>query len=269
MPGVQKNRADMITDIVSNIYNNIIKFITGDNVQQRLLNLESSVPNILSDKDAANGYVGLDANGQMLQAYVSQTVTKAFMDTLVAANQVVPNKVYRISNAATTRSLIVRGATTSTLYAYATDTTTGESGIYTLSTDKFVTGNIIPFKKSLSAANLLAGGDFDITELPAPGAGYAWKVIDSELKYTFNSVAYDNLDISVQSETGRSQFSILAAETSAYSGNHFGNLVMQNPIDDGDQTIVKENEKMIVQLSTSTVGNGTAIVYGAARLITL
>jgi hypothetical protein len=77
------------------------------------------------------------------------------------------------------------------------------------------------------------------------------------------------LDISVQSETGRSQFSILAAQTSAYSGNHFGNLVMQDPLNDGDQTIVKENEKMIIQISTSTVGNGTAIVYGAARLITL
>jgi hypothetical protein len=130
-------------------------------------------------------------------------------------------------------------------------------------------GTYVPFKLELTTANLLAGGDFDITELPAPGAGFAWKVIDCEMEYTFNSVAFDNLDISVQSESGRSQFSILAAQTSAYSGNHFGNLVMQNPLDDGDQTIVVENEKMIAQLSTSTVGNGSIIIYGMARKITL
>ena len=47
----QKNRANMLTDIVSNIFNNLINFITGQNAQDRFVNLLDSSPNILSDKN--------------------------------------------------------------------------------------------------------------------------------------------------------------------------------------------------------------------------
>lgn len=259
----------MITDIVSNIYNNIIKFITGDNVQQRLLNLESSVPNILSDKDAANGYVGLDANGQMSQSYVTQTVTKSFMDTLVATSGVVANKTYRITGAATTRSLLVRGATTTTLYPFATDTATGETGVYNLSTDKFIPGGIVSFKKSLSNANLLAGGEFDITELPAPGAGYAWEYLSGSVKSTGMGTAFDGTPtITLITEGSRSQFTddgnFLSVGT-----DYFATLERTTIVGNLGNSIIENTKGQVSIDAASAVGDGSIVIYGTARLITL
>ena len=270
MPGVQKNRANMITDITSNIYNNIIKFITGDNVQQRLLNLEVSVPNILSDKDAVNGYVGLDANGQMLQTYVAQTLTKAAMDALVAANSVVTNKLYRISNAATTRSLLVRGATSATLFAAATDTGTGETGIYNLTTNKFIPGGLVVFKRSLSNANLLAGGFFDIDELPAPGAGYAWVIIEASAKLTGAGTPFDGAPaIGIITETAaESQFTDNVFFLSSGS-NIWAKFLIRDITIDNLTTIVENKKVQVLITPSSTVGDGTLTIYGSARLITL
>jgi hypothetical protein len=270
MPGVQKNRANMITDITSNIYNNIIKFITGDNVQQRLLNFEISVPNILSDKDAANGYVGLDSNGQMLQTYVAQTLTKAAMDALVVANSVVTNKLYRISNAATTRSLLVRGATSATLFAAATDTGTGETGIYNLTTNKFIPGGLVVFKRSLSNANLLAGGSFDIDELPAPGAGYAWEIVTASGKTTGAGTPFDGAPaISIVTETAVEGQFFDGGEILGLVYNTFAKLKIRDIVVDPLITIVENKKVQVLIIPSSTAGDGTLTIYGSARLITL
>ncbi len=62
----QKNRVNMLADIVTNIYTNIVNFITGNNAQERLINLLDSTPNILSDKNQADGYVGTNASNMKI-----------------------------------------------------------------------------------------------------------------------------------------------------------------------------------------------------------
>jgi hypothetical protein len=67
----------MLTDIVSNIYNNLINFITGQNAQDRFVNLLDSSPNILSDASQPNGYVSTDANNEMLSSYYDEEISRA------------------------------------------------------------------------------------------------------------------------------------------------------------------------------------------------
>ena len=88
----QKNRANMLTDIVSNIYNNLINFITGQNAQDRFVNLLDSSPNILSDKDQASGYVGTDANNEMLSGYYIEQLSVVAAQTLISGSDLVSLK---------------------------------------------------------------------------------------------------------------------------------------------------------------------------------
>lgn len=50
MPGVQKNRADLITDTAARIYQNSIGAVTGANTQQELLDFIASLLNLVDDK---------------------------------------------------------------------------------------------------------------------------------------------------------------------------------------------------------------------------
>jgi hypothetical protein len=128
------------------------------------------------------------------------------------------------------------------------------------------TVGIVKFKTVLTSANIIAGGNFDITELPAPGVGYAWEIISCSQKLTGQTVGYDGSPtVNVIANGGiRQQYNddgaILSAgadtwtflERSFYSQN------------------VYENTKMIVNITPlSTRGNGTLTIYGTARIITL
>jgi len=125
--------------------------------------------------------------------------------------------------------------------------------------------DLVTFKLSLSAAQLLSGGNFDITELAAPGAGYAWEVIAASEKYTYGTVAYDNLTIRIKTNNASSfQFNDGAVFT-AYVFNDFAMLDRESV---SPKQLV-ENEKVFVVVGTSTTGNGTLIVYGTARKIAL
>jgi hypothetical protein len=65
-------------------------------------------------------------------------LTKTAMDGLVSASQVSSYKLYLITNAdSSTRRLLVKGLTTTTLEDTAIDMSTGEVGTYVLSTDTF------------------------------------------------------------------------------------------------------------------------------------
>lgn len=134
----QKNRANMLTDIVSNIYNNLINFITGQNAQDRFVNLLDSSPNILSDASQANGYVSTDANNEMFSSYYDEEISRADLITDLTANLAVGGKFYRINDAVgSTITLLVIAESNINLYSIGTDITTGEQGTYDITTDVF------------------------------------------------------------------------------------------------------------------------------------
>ena len=136
----QKNRANMLTDIVSNIYNNLINFITGQNAQDRFVNLLDSSPNILSDKDQASGYVGTDANNEMLSGYYIEQLSVVAAQTLIAGSDLVSLKAYILDDADAGNRIIkvlAAGGVTNQFYQYGIDATTGEIGTYDITTDVF------------------------------------------------------------------------------------------------------------------------------------
>jgi len=134
----QKNRAQMLTDITTNIFNNVINFITGQNAQDRLVNLLDSSPNIISDKDQADGYVGLDANGNMFSSYYNENISRADLVTLLTTNTAIGYKLYQVNDAVgATKILLVIADSNITLYPFAIDLTTAEIGTYNINTDTF------------------------------------------------------------------------------------------------------------------------------------
>ena len=134
----QKNRANMLTDIVSNIYNNLINFITGQNAQDRFVNLLDSSPNILSDKDQASGYVGTDANNEIFSSYYDEEISRTDLITDLTANLAVGGKFYRINDAVgSTITLLVIAESNINLYSIGTNIATGEQGTYDITTDVF------------------------------------------------------------------------------------------------------------------------------------
>lgn len=134
----QKNRAQMLTDITTNIFNNVINFITGQNAQDRLVNLLDSSPNIISDKDQPNGYVGLDAVGSMFSSYYNENISRADLVTLLTTNTAVGYKLYQVNDAVgATKILLVIADSNITLYPFAIDLNTAEIGTYDINTDTF------------------------------------------------------------------------------------------------------------------------------------
>jgi hypothetical protein len=134
----QKNRANMLTDIVSNIFNNLINFITGQNAQDRFVNLLDSSPNILSDKDQANGYVGVGPTLEIFSSYYDEEISRTDLITELTANLAVGGKFYRINDAVgSTITLLVIAESNLNLYSIGTDITTGEQGTYDITTDVF------------------------------------------------------------------------------------------------------------------------------------
>jgi hypothetical protein len=128
----------MLTDIVSNIYNNLINFITGQNAQDRFVNLLDSSPNILSDASQANGYVSTDANNEMFSSYYDEEISRADLISDLTANLAVGGKFYRINDAVgSTITLLVIAESNINLYSIGTDITTGEQGTYDITTDVF------------------------------------------------------------------------------------------------------------------------------------
>lgn len=128
----------MLVDITSNIFNNVINYITGQNAQDRFVNLLDSSPNIISDKDQADGYVGLDANANMFSAYYNENISRADLQTLLTNNLAVGYKFYQVNDAdGAARILLVMADSNITLYPFALDLVTSEIGTYDITTDTF------------------------------------------------------------------------------------------------------------------------------------
>jgi len=165
----QKNRANMLTDIVSNIYNNLINFITGQNAQDRFVNLLDSSPNILSDASQPNGYVSTDANNEMFSSYYDEEISRADLITDLTANLAVGGKFYRINDAVgSTITLLVTAESNINLYPFGIDATTGEIGTYDITTDVFspIVSSAQTLAQTLILGNTSGANDieFDATQ---------------------------------------------------------------------------------------------------------
>jgi hypothetical protein len=165
----QKNRANMLTDIVSNIYNNLINFITGQNAQDRFVNLLDSSPNILSDKDQTDGYVGTDSNNEMLSIYYNENDSRANIITKSVAGLLVANKFYQINDAVGgTIALQVCAENALILHNFAIDVQTGEIGTYDITTDVFspIVSSAQTLAQTLILGNTSGANDieFDATQ---------------------------------------------------------------------------------------------------------
>lgn len=167
----QKNRANMLTDIVNNIYNNLVNFITGQNAQDRFVNLLDSSPNILSDKDQPNGYVGTNSENEMLSAYYNEEKTRTETLSAMGSGELVPNKFYQVSDAVgATKLLQVCAESAFILFDFALDVNTGETGVYDINTDVFtaIAGSGNTTTTPITAAALLAlqtGSDLSTTTI--------------------------------------------------------------------------------------------------------
>ena len=166
----QKNRANMLTDIVTNIFNNIINYITGQNAQDRFVNLLDSTPNILSDKDQADGYVGTDVNNEMVSTYYNENDSRANIITMMGLGELVGSKFYQVNDAdGGTRTLQVCAENALILHNFAIDVQTGETGDYDINTDVFtpiVVSGTPTLSQVLTAGNTSGANDieFDATQ---------------------------------------------------------------------------------------------------------
>ena len=127
---------------------------------------------------------------------------------------------------------------------------------------------LIPYKQSITAAQCLSlfTTPVDITDLPAPGLGYAWEIVSASLSYTFVSVDYDFSGLLVSTSTA-------AVEQYNFTTPNVAADVFQRGIfidGVGANTSVVNNKKMTFYSDIDpTVGDGTFIVYGTARKITI
>lgn len=131
---------------------------------------------------------------------------------------------------------------------------------------------IIPFKQTLSAlqCDTLSTVPVDITDLPAPGAGFAWELLSVTVKYIFNTVDYDFASIYIATDgiPGAQGYYNYAA-TAASEGIISRGLIVDATLSQQDATVI-DNAKMVVFSNADpTVGDGSFVIYGTARLIEL
>jgi hypothetical protein len=197
----QKNRANMLTDIVSNIYNNLINFITGQNAQDRFVNLLDSSPNILSDASQANGYVSTDANNEMFSSYYDEEISRADLISDLTANLAVGGKFYRINDAVgSTITLLVIAESNINLYSIGTDITTGEQGTYDITTDVFTP--------------IVVSGTPDLQQVTDVGFTTTNKIASSNGAGSATVLNNGNIDIATGDETVTIEASLV---TTAYN----------------------------------------------------
>jgi hypothetical protein len=206
----QKNRANMLTDIVSNIYNNLINFITGQNAQDRFVNLLDSSPNILSDASQPNGYVSTDANNEMFSSYYDEEISRADLITDLTANLAVGGKFYRINDAVgSTITLLVIAESNINLYPFGIDATTGEVGVYDITTDVFspIVSSAQTLSDTLILGNTSGANDiqFDATQglLFANASRLREGTIDAGLGGAKGVAQVCSLDYELKWEAGR------------------------------------------------------------------
>jgi hypothetical protein len=195
-------------------------------------------------------------------------LNNAALVALGGASGISDTTFYVVTDASAGR-LLTKGKTTTTIEDGVLNLTTGESGVYDLSTDKFYP-LVQNFEKSLTAVNIKAAGYFDITELPAVSGAY-WRIEQADVRLTGATTPYDGtpkISITINGASA-GQFaddrSILAGGT-----DFFGKLLPAEILTGAPAPNIVSNAKAQVYIgNASTAGDGTLKIYGSARLITL
>jgi hypothetical protein len=133
--------------------------------------------------------------------------------------------------------------------------------------DSFVIRGEGYFKVELTQPQIFGGATVDIPECPELPAGFAWVVNNAQVKYTFGTEPYDNVQVSVQPETGRPPFGSGNAIKDA-SESFFAPMI-RNDCEALDSMIIESKKLQVLITSESTTGDGTAIIYGQAILLSL
>ena len=159
-------------------------------------------------------------------------------------------------------------------YGIGTFTGTPEYNLGVTSTGTVIeTLAIIPFRQTLSALQCLTlyTVPVDIADLPVPGAGFAWEIITMSVSCILNTTDYDFNDIQIIADTAlTNQFSYNYGATTSATSNIISRGTEVNANNSGFRATVIDNKKMKIQTEIDpTVGDGTFVVYGTARKITL
>ena len=134
----QLNRPDQETNIIANIFTNILNLISGNKMQAQLKNLNDSCPNILSDKDQASGYVGTSAANEIIAGYYRESITAINLFNKADGGTLVANKGYLVTDATGDGTFIgVIAKDTVTLYGTGIELASGKVGTYDINTGVF------------------------------------------------------------------------------------------------------------------------------------
>lgn len=127
---------------------------------------------------------------------------------------------------------------------------------------------LVSFRVPLTATQIQNANSspIDIPELPAPGIGFAWEFVSGSVNFTANTTPFTSTSLQIITETAASRQANTTGALLNSGDDNFTRFVIQSLT----SPQVVENKKMQINtLSDSAVGDGTAIVYGVARKITL
>lgn len=149
------------------------------------------------------------------------------------------------------------------------------SGIYqTLAQQQAAGTALVVFRQTISAvqAQTLNSAPIVIADLPAPGAGKAWAIVELSIKYTFVTADYLFAILTTGNTTGIAGGAGQALTTAPF-GTGGADAWCSSFIGGagGAKTNIYENEGVEIKSDADDilVGDGTFIIYGTARLITL
>lgn len=120
----------------------------------------------------------------------------------------------------------------------------------------------ITVKQSLTSADLLAGGDFQL--LPSVN-NYFWTVHNAQFFYTFNTAAYTGLGLKVRVDTATRE--LMKSKTTFNSSTTDSTGQFEFVDDTADATQYVTNDELMLEVVAGTGGDGTMDVYVTAQLV--
>ena len=210
----------------------------------------------LSSRYSSIGYYNLTTDLFSPNGYEALTLTE--LQSL--PNPISAEKIFQVSATSVNNLTYHIQGTFATCYRMA--------GFFDVPNDIFYPSGGVEFRLELTALQIKTAGFFDISELPAI-AGYFWRYTEVDVKFTANTTPFNGGGRIITTVDGltRGQFqddgSILST-----GADVFGSLIKQdfNTI----QLLKLANAKGQVYIDApSSVGDGTLIIYGSAKLVKL
>lgn len=128
---------------------------------------------------------------------------------------------------------------------------------------------LFPWKINLSAADCIAGGNFNIDQfLPLPGNQYYQIIGTPILYYNFNSIDFDNLDVLLKYRTASNYY--YKAQITSFPGYPVGCLMAPSFQNGAMDDVIYVGDYIVIEISgVATVGNGSVNIQGYATINTI